>query len=88
MNYELHPSLLRTPSRALNYGELKMSDKELLFECPECGSQEVAVTVEQKFMVNTGDHYCHSVKAHDSNAKVTCLECRWTGQRDQLKRHN
>ena len=55
--------------------------------CPDCGSHEVTVTEETKWMVNTGDHYCHSVKAHDSNAKVTCLDCGWAGERRQLKDH-
>lgn len=52
--------------------------------CPECRSPLVAVTAEQMFMVNTGDHYCHSVKTQDANAKADCLACRWTGRRDQL----
>ena len=56
--------------------------KELL--CPECGSTEVAVT-EQMFMVNTRDHYCHSVKTQASDTKAVCLSCRWRGQRQQLK---
>lgn len=53
--------------------------------CPECGSEKVAVTAEQMFMANTGDHYCHSVKTQDSDAKADCLDCRWTGQRQHLK---
>ena len=66
---------------------MKKSKKytEPVYVCPECGSPEVTVTAEQMFMVNTGDHYCHSVKTQDSNAQATCLECRWAGQRDQLK---
>ena len=60
--------------------------KELTLHCPECGSQKVAVTAEQMFMVNTGDHYCHSRKTHDDDAVATCLDCRWTGRRDQLER--
>ena len=62
-----------------------MNHEEDLLVCPECGSQEVAVTAEQMFMVNTGDHYCHSIKTYDGNAKATCLTCRWVGRRDQLK---
>ena len=58
--------------------------KEPAFRCPECGSDQVACTAEQMFMVNSGDHYCHSVKDHDSDAKATCLACRWTGQRKDL----
>lgn len=52
--------------------------------CPECDSKEVAVTAEQMFMANTGDHYCHSVKTHDSDCKATCLDCRWEGERRHL----
>lgn len=52
--------------------------------CPSCGSTRVAVTAEQMFMVNTGVHYCHSVKTQDDDAKATCLECRWKGVRLQL----
>ncbi len=55
-----------------------------LLVCPKCGSTEVAVTAEEMFMVNTGDHYCHSVKTHDHNAKADCLGCRWEGQRAHL----
>lgn len=60
-----------------------MSDT--ILRCPECGSPKVATTEEQMFMVNTGDHYCYSVKSHDDNANATCLDCRWNGRRDQLK---
>ena len=52
--------------------------------CPNCESDEVAVTAEQMFMVNSGEHYCHSVKTHDDDANVTCLSCDWIGRRDQL----
>ena len=54
------------------------------FVCPECGSKKVTSTAEQMFMVNTGEHYCHSVKAHDDNAKAACLKCQWKGRRDEL----
>ena len=60
-----------------------MKDAELL-TCPDCGSPNVTVTVEQKFMVNTGEHYCHSVKAYDRNAKTKCLTCGWIGTRADL----
>lgn len=36
-------------------------------------------------MANTGELYCHSVKAHDAEAEARCLECGWTGRRDGLK---
>lgn len=53
--------------------------------CPECASVLVVVTAEQMFDVNTGDHYCHSVKVQDPDAKALCRNCRWQGRRDQLK---
>ena len=59
-----------------------MSDQ--LLTCPQCGSAKVTVTEETKWMVNTGEHYCHSVKAHDSDAKVACLKCDWDGARRDL----
>lgn len=52
--------------------------------CPNCGSDQVVVTAEQMFEVNTGEHYCHSVKTHDADAKATCPRCRWEGQRQAL----
>ena len=52
--------------------------------CPNCDSENVAVTEETMWMVNTMEIYCHSVKAHDSDAKATCLGCRWEGERRRL----
>ena len=52
--------------------------------CPNCGSENVTVTEEAMWMVNTMEHYCHSVKAHDNDAKSTCLACDWIGCRDAL----
>jgi transcription elongation factor Elf1 len=57
---------------------------ENTLNCPECGSERVVVTAEQMFMVNTGEHYCHSVKTQDGDAKALCLDCRWEGFRDEL----
>jgi hypothetical protein len=53
----------------MNYDELP----ELI--CPDCNSSNVTVTEEQMFMVNSLEHYCHSVKAHDSDTKADCLDC-------------
>lgn len=61
-----------------------MADEVLT--CPECGSVKVTVTAEQMFMVNTGEHWCHSVKTQDSDAKAGCLDCGWKGTRDQLRK--
>jgi transcription elongation factor Elf1 len=58
---------------------------ETVFTCPECGSERVCVTAEQMFFVNTGEHWCHSVKTQDDEAKATCLDCRWEGHRPDLK---
>ena len=52
--------------------------------CPECKSAKIAVTAETMYMVNTGGHYCHSIKPHDPDAKATCLNCDWCGFRNNL----
>lgn len=57
---------------------------ETTYVCPDCGSDNVTVTAEQMFMVNTGDHHCHSVKTHDHDAKASCLDCNWSGERRHL----
>jgi Zn finger protein HypA/HybF involved in hydrogenase expression len=62
---------------------MRTTDDDIL-ACPECGSEKVTVTAEQSFMVNTGEHYCHSVKTHDDEAKAQCLDCQWTGHRGAL----
>ena len=54
------------------------------YTCPDCGSENVTVTAEQMFMVNTGEHYCHSVKTHDYGAKAQCLDCNWEDIRGKL----
>lgn len=61
-----------------------MNSPEKLLVCPNCESEAVTVTAEQKFMVNTGDHYCHSIKIQDPDAEATCLACGWIGERSQL----
>lgn len=58
--------------------------KDDLLKCPECGSDKVTVSHLQRFMANTREHYCHSVKTHDANSEATCLDCQWIGRRDQL----
>ena len=54
-------------------------------KCPDCGGENVTVTAEQMFMINTGDHYCHKIKAQDSDAKCACLNCEWRGVRADLE---
>jgi hypothetical protein len=58
--------------------------KDELLRCPECDSDQVTVSHLQRFMANTGDHYCHSIKTHDVNSDATCLNCGWIGRRHQL----
>lgn len=53
--------------------------------CPDCESEKVVVTAEQQFMINTVEHYCHSIKIQDTDAKVICLDCWWKGTRIQLE---
>lgn len=55
-----------------------------LLKCPNCGSAEVTVSHLQRFMANTGEHYCHAVKTHDPDSEATCIKCRWRGRRDEL----
>lgn len=62
-----------------------MSKKDPVFVCPSCDSDDVIVRAVTSYKVNGGDFYCHSVKTHDSNAQVTCLDCDWDGQLDELK---
>ena len=58
--------------------------KDEILKCPECWSTEVTVSHLQRFMANTGEHYCHSVKTQDAASEATCLDCKWVGRRDQL----
>lgn len=58
---------------------------EPILTCPECGSDQVIVVEEHSVMANTYEHFCYSVKAHDADAKASCLKCDWTGQRKDLK---
>ena len=63
----------------------KPTTKEPVFVCPECDSDKVTTEHRQMFMVNSGDHHCHSMKTQDSDSPATCLDCGWKGQRQQLK---
>ena len=58
--------------------------KEPILRCPECGSDEVTVSHLQRFLANSGDHYCHSVKTHDDYSQSTCINCKWIGERKDL----
>ena len=56
----------------------------MTLRCPECESEEVTLAHIQRFMANTLDHYCHSVKTQDPDSESTCLYCGWIGRHDQL----
>jgi hypothetical protein len=55
---------------------------ETKYVCPVCGSDDLLVTEETSWFLNTGEFFCHSVKSYDDNAKVTCREsdCEWVGE--------
>lgn len=57
---------------------------KILYECPDCGSNLLHVYEETCYDLNSGDFYCHSVKAHDHDAKVVCQDCDWDGERREL----
>lgn len=61
-----------------------MKQATLIYTCPDCSSERVTTEHHQMFMVNTGDHWCHSMKVHDSDSPATCLDCRWQGERRHL----
>lgn len=70
---------MKTNTEKLNaYGQPMLT-------CPRCSSNKVVVREEALFMANSGEHYCHSVKAHDSHAAAACLDCDWDGYRSDLK---
>lgn len=55
-----------------------------IYKCPECGSEEVTTEHHEMFMVNSGAHYCHSMKPHDTCSPSKCLSCGWVGLRRDL----
>lgn len=59
---------------------------EPIYVCPECDSDRVTTEHHQMFMVNTGDHYCHSMKPQDADSPATCIDCEWMGKRRDLKK--
>jgi hypothetical protein len=61
--------------------------KEPTYHCPDCNSDRVATEYHQKIMVNTDEHYNHSMKPYDSDSPATCLDCRWRGLRQDLKKN-
>lgn len=64
--------------------EAKEKEERQIFVCPDCESSEVTTEHHQMFMVNTGEHYCHSMKTQDYDSPATCLTCGWNGERHQL----
>ncbi len=61
---------------------------DFLYKCPNCQSKLVTTEHHEMFMVNTGEHYCHSMKTQDGDSPATCLDCGWTGERYHLKKEN
>ena len=59
-------------------------DMKDILVCPECNSDMVVTEHHQAFWVNTGEHYCHSVKTYDADSPSRCLDCGWEGVRRQL----
>lgn len=53
--------------------------------CPECQSNHILVYEETCWVLNTMEHYCHAIKAHDADAKVECQECEWSGELRDLQ---
>jgi predicted RNA-binding Zn-ribbon protein involved in translation (DUF1610 family) len=56
----------------------------MTYTCPDCGSDRVTTEHHQMFMVNTGEPWCHSMKAHDADSPAKCIGCGWIGERQQL----
>ena len=58
------------------------NEVETKYTCPVCGSDDLLVTEETSWLLNTGEFFCHSVKTHDADAKVICREsdCEWVGE--------
>jgi hypothetical protein len=54
------------------------------YKCPKCESTKLLVYEETSFELNGMKYFCQSVKAHDSDAKVICMDCNWQGQRGQF----
>ena len=84
-------SLVRIQLSPPKYSFSPLSLKEIIkmnanksLVCPQCSSVDVVVAAEQLFMVNTGEHYCHSAKAHDLFTKAACIRCQWSGHRRDL----
>lgn len=53
--------------------------------CPNCDSSALLVYAETSYWINTGEHFCHSMKTHDSGAKVKCSDCDWEGKRSNVE---
>lgn len=62
-----------------------MTNEPATYTCPKCGSTEVTLAHIQRFMANSGDHYCHSVKTQDPDSPAGCLGCDWSGEHRDLK---
>lgn len=54
--------------------------------CPNCYSDKVYTQHHQSFMLNSGEHYVHAMKTHDTNSPAGCIECKWNGIKEDLLR--
>ena len=62
-----------------------MTDEEIFrFRCPSCGSSKILVYEETAWWLNTVEHWCHTIKMNDDDAKASCAECEWVGMRSDL----
>ena len=57
---------------------------DVIYKCPECGSERVTTAHVQTFYANSGEHYCHVTKTHDSDSPAYCTMCCWRGERKNL----
>jgi len=67
----------------------KVNTEEVQYKCPDCENKDhLFVRAVETYYLNTGDFFCHSIKTHDSDAEVFCMECNWTGTRGRLESEN
>lgn len=66
----------------------KQKQVEPEYRCPSCGSDDLLVYEQIAWVLNTGEFYCHAVKAHDSDAEVSCqhTSCNWVGELEDVKK--
>ena len=80
-NYPRRPEL-KTSDGAYHY--LHTESEWRAWQAAQAAQPAQPRLAEQRFMVNTMGHYCHSMKTQDSNSPATCLKCNWNGLRQDL----